>query len=121
MTALQALVIEDDRDLSLIFSQALRAAGFEVDTANAADEALAWLANHTPQIVTLDLHLQQVKGDEIMHYIRTEPRLARTNVILTTADSAMADMLQEQADYILIKPISFMQLRDLAARLKTQF
>ena len=121
MNAVQALVIEDDRDLSLIFSQALRTAGFEVETVNTVGDAFTRLASSSPHIVTLDLHLQQLKGDDIIRYIRAEPRLSRTNIILTTADSALADMLQEQADYILIKPISFTQLRDLAARLKTQF
>lgn len=121
MSAPQALVIEDDRDLSLIFSQALRAAGFEVGTVGTNNEALTRLADFTPQLVTLDLHLQQAKGAEILRFIRSEPRLAQTNVVLTTADSALAETLQDQADYVLIKPISFTQLRDLAARLKTQF
>ncbi|CAG0931141.1 Transcriptional regulatory protein WalR [Thermoflexales bacterium] len=121
MSTPQALVIEDDRDLSLIFSQAVRAAGFEVEAVSTNHEALTRLADFTPQLVTLDLHLQQAKGVEILYYIRAEPRLAQTNVILTTADSALAETLQDQVDYILIKPISFTQLRDLAARLKTQF
>jgi DNA-binding response OmpR family regulator len=121
MNTPRALVVEDDRDLSLIFSQALRSAGFEVETTNTASDAFKWLVDFTPQLIALDLHLQQTKGDEILRYLRAEPRLAQANVILTTADSAMADALQDQADYILIKPISFTQLRDLAVRLKTQF
>ena len=121
MSVPQALVIEDDRDLSLIFSQALRAAGFEVEAVGTNSGALARLADFTPQLVTLDLHLQQAKGAEILRFIRTEPRLAQTNIILTTADSALAETLQDQADYVLIKPISYTQLRDLAARLKMQF
>ncbi len=116
-----ALVIEDDRDLSQIFSQALRSAGFAVETVNTATDAITWLSTSTPQVITLDLHLQQTRGDEILNHIRAEPRLAETNVILTTADAALADELREQADYVLIKPISFTQLRDLSARLKTLF
>ncbi len=121
MNTPQALVVEDDRDLSLIFSQALRSAGFAVETVNTAIDAITWLTDFIPQVVTLDLHLQQTKGDEILRYIRAEPRLAQVNVILTTADAAMADALSDQADYVLIKPISFTQLRDLTARLKTLF
>ncbi len=121
MTPPQALVIEDDHELSLIFSQAIRTAGFEVETVDTAAAAYRQLAATAPQLITLDLHLQQTKGDEILRYIRAEPRLTAINVILTTADSALADALQDQADYVLIKPISFTQLRDLAARLKPQF
>jgi two-component system, OmpR family, phosphate regulon response regulator OmpR len=113
-----ALVIEDDHDLATIFTQALRAAGYDVDTIGTQAEAFTRLANCTPQVVTLDLHLQQSKGDEILRSIRAEPRLAQASVILTTADAALADELQDQADFVLIKPISFAQLRDLTARLK---
>jgi DNA-binding response OmpR family regulator len=121
MNTPQALVIEDDRDLSQIFGQALRSAGFAVETVHTAADAITWLSTSTPQVVTLDLHLQQTRGDEILRYIRAEPRLAEANIILTTADASMAEELRDQADYVLIKPISFMQLRDLTARLKTLF
>ncbi len=113
-----AFVIEDDHDLATIFTQALRAAGYEVETIGTVVDAQNRLATCTPQVVTLDLHLQQAKGDDILRAIRAEPRLAQASVILTTADSAMADELQDQADFVLIKPISFSQLRDLTARLK---
>ncbi len=118
MTRYQALVVEDDHDLAAIFSQALRAAGFEVESAPTIEAALAQLASAVPHVVTLDLHLQQSKGTAILKYIRSEPRLAGVNVVITTADSAMAEELQDQADFVLVKPISFVQLRDLATRLK---
>ncbi len=118
MSTYQALVIEDDHDLAAIFSQALRAAGFEVETTPTVEAALAKLSVMIPHVVTLDLHLQQARGTSILNYIRSDPRLADVNVVITTADSAMAEELQDQADYVLVKPISFVQLRDLAMRLK---
>jgi CheY-like chemotaxis protein len=118
MSTHRALVVEDDHDLAAIFSQALRAAGFDVEIAQTLETALARLAADVPDVVTLDLHLQQAKGTEILHYIRSDPRLAKVNVVLTTADSAMAEELQDQADFVFVKPISFVQLRDLAIRLK---
>ena len=118
MSTYQALVVEDDHDLAAIFSQALRAAGFEVETTPTVEAALAKLATSAPLVVTLDLHLQHTKGNAILHYIRSEARLAQVNVVITTADSAMAEELQDQADFVLVKPISFVQLRDLAMRLK---
>lgn len=118
MSTYQALVVEDDHDLAAIFSEALRAAGFEVEAAPTVEAALAKLAVSVPQVVTLDLHLQHTKGTTILNHIRSEARLANVNVVVTTADSAMAEELQEQADFVLVKPISFVQLRDLAMRLK---
>lgn len=112
-----ALIIEDDTDLVTIFAGALRAAGFETHTVEDGKMALSQLAAVLPEVVVLDLHLPNVSGVEILEHIRSSARLMGTFVILTTADARLADMLQGQADLVLIKPVSFGQLRDLASRL----
>jgi hypothetical protein len=38
-------------------------------------------------------------------------------VVVTTADAVMAEKVRETADFVLVKPITFGQLRDLTARL----
>lgn len=115
----QALIIEDDADLAIIFAEAIKAAGFETQIIRDGRIALTQLATSVPGIVVLDLHLPNVSGATVLEKIRTDARLARTLVILTTADARLADMLQTKADLVLVKPISFGQLRDLAARLKS--
>ena len=110
-----ALIIEDDEDLSVIFSEALQAAGFKTEIARAGDVALARLAVTTPEVVVLDLHLPRVAGMDILHQIRADPRLGATRVIVATAHPRMAESLRDEADLVLLKPISFSQLRDLAA------
>ena len=115
-----ALIVEDDPRLSIIFVQAVQKAGFETQAFRNGGTALAALQTLTPQVVVLDLHLPDVSGDRILYQIRQDERLKQTRVILATADAAMADALQDQSDLVLIKPISFSQLRDLAVRLKSQ-
>jgi len=66
--------------------------------------------------VVLDLHIPLASGAEILRQIRADARLDKTRVIVATADSRVPDVLREQADLVLIKPVSFSQLRDLAAR-----
>jgi DNA-binding response OmpR family regulator len=109
------LIIEDDQDLSIIFSEALQAAGFETEIVRAGDVALERLAATTPSVVVLDLHLPRVAGTEILRHIRADPRLAGVRVIVATAHPHMAESLRDEADLVLLKPISFSQLRDLAA------
>jgi DNA-binding response OmpR family regulator len=118
MSAPFALIIEDDKDLSTIFAQALRAAEFETEIAEDGQVASARLGETTPSVVVLDLHLPYVSGRDILEQIRSDPRLQETRVMLATADPAMAEMLRTEADLVLIKPISFSQLRDLAKRLR---
>ncbi|HUX75642.1 MAG TPA: response regulator [Anaerolineae bacterium] len=117
MSGRSALIIEDNSELAIIFSQALQAAGFATGIIQDGDQALARLAITTPDVVVLDLHMPRVSGVEILRHIRADARLAGTRVIVATADMRATDMLQDQADLVLIKPISFNQLRDLAGRL----
>ena len=120
MTPRSAMIIEDNEDLAIIFAEALQAAGFDTGIVQDGDTALVRLEASRPDIIILDLHLPHVSGEAILERIRTDERLAGTRVIIATADPRMADMLKDQADLVLLKPISFGQLRDLAARLSPQ-
>jgi CheY-like chemotaxis protein len=114
-----ALIVEDDEDLSVIFSEALNAAGFQTETVRNGQLALDRLHTFTPDVISLDMHLPGVSGLDILKYIRSEKRLAMTNVVVTTADAVMAEQVRETADFVLVKPITFSQLRDLTARLSS--
>lgn len=113
-----ALIIEDDRKQATIFEQALQMAEFETEIIRDGKAALERLAVTVPVLVVLDLHLPYVSGDDVLRQIRADERLAKTRVILATADPRMAGPLQEESDLVLLKPISFSQLRDLATRLR---
>lgn len=115
-----ALIIEDDEDLASIFAEALRGVGFEVEIVADGRVAQERLKNGTPPfLILLDMHLPHVSGGDILtNIIKQEEHLAKTMVIITTADARMGDTFGEMADFVLIKPISFVQLRDLTSRLK---
>lgn len=113
-----ALVVEDDTDLSTIFASALKSAGFEeVEVINDGGKALARLAEIIPHIVILDLHLPHLSGANALRQIHADRRLIDTRVVICTADAAMANELSKQADLVLLKPVMFSQMRDLAIRL----
>ena len=117
-TELLAMVIEDDPQQADIFTQALKMAGFEVETLLDGQTALDRLAEITPQVVVLDLNLPHVSGDKVLTHIRQDERLVETRVIIATASPRIADQMHDESDMMLIKPISFTQLRDLAERIK---
>jgi DNA-binding response OmpR family regulator len=116
MSSPLALVVEDEFDISIIFAKAMEAAGFETAVAHAGDVALKWLSSATPDVVVLDLNLPRVPGAEILHHIRADARLTNAKVIIATAYPRMAESIYDEADCVLSKPVSFSQLRDLAAR-----
>lgn len=112
-----ALIIEDDPDISFVFSKALESAGFETKIINAGDVAMTRLSSVVPDIVTLDLNLPGVSGEEILRYIRSDVRMTDTKVIIASAYQRLPDTVHTDADLVLTKPIDLTQLRDLATRL----
>ena len=111
-----ALIVEDDPDLINIFARALEISEYKTHTVSTGEDALKVLAEFEPDIVVLDLHLPGISGGEILQTIRADGRLSQTRVILATADYRTAEDLRDHVDLVLLKPISFKQLRDLSAR-----
>lgn len=117
MTEPLALIVEDDEDINEIFCQALASAGFSIHSVRDGQSALEFLRNVTPQVVILDLHLPNVPGETILKTIRSTPDFSQVRVVIATADAALGEFLTPQADFVMIKPISYVQLRDLTRRL----
>jgi CheY-like chemotaxis protein len=117
MTDQLALVIEDDPQLSQVFTLTLNTM-FDVETIMDGAEALVRLADVVPHLIVLDINLPGASGAQILNTIRSDTRLNSVRVILATADPHQANQLQDKADIVLLKPISPMQLRELAGRLK---
>lgn len=110
-----ALVIEDNEDLNAIFSAALETAGYTVRSVFNGTDAKELLDEMVPSIITLDLHMPGLNGTKILEYIRSQPRLNKVRVIVATADPALAESMPIQPELVLLKPISFSQLSQLAA------
>jgi len=114
-----ALIIEDDEDLANIFAEALRGVGFKVEIIADGKVAQERLYNNeaAPFLVLLDMHLPRVSGADLLADMKKDERFNDTTIIITTADARMGETYGDQVDFVLIKPISFVQLRDLTSRL----
>jgi DNA-binding response OmpR family regulator len=114
---MNAFVIEDDVDIGMLFEAALQDAGFEVEVIRSGTAAVARLQEIAPKLVCLDLNLPGMNGDEILAFIRTQPHLSDVRVVMITGNAAKAAELSEITDLVLLKPITYSQLRDLALRI----
>ena len=114
-----ALIVEDDHALAGIYQETLRQVHFKSIIVTDGAVALAQVKALTPALVLLDLHLPHVSGVDILRQIRQDPALAHIHVIVTTADPVRAEAVEDQADLVMIKPISVVQLRDLARRIRS--
>jgi CheY-like chemotaxis protein len=92
----------------------------EYDVAEVADgdEAWAFIQQHKPQLVLLDIQMPGKNGLEVLRSIRSDPRLDGTRVILLSAKALIADVeagMAAGADFYLTKPFSPLELLNRVA------
>jgi CheY-like chemotaxis protein len=116
-----ALIIEDNDDSATIFANAMLEAGFAIEVIRSGEAALVRLNETSPAVVILDLHLPHISGAEILRHIRTDIRLAKVYVVVSTAYPDMARGLGETADQMFLKPVSYIQLRNLVLQLGLKY
>lgn len=113
-----ALIIEDDNIVAQMFELALQDVGYETEIILNGSNAMERLAETKPELIILDLRLPNVSGVTILVELRKDERLADTRVIVVSADATLTGVVRESADLVLIKPVGFNQLTELAARLR---
>lgn len=99
------LLIEDDLPLADGLARALRGAGYAVDVAVTAAEALAVLACRSPDLVILDLGLPDLDGSEIVRHLAA--RGDDVPVLVLSARDGLDErirLLDLGADDYLVKP-----------------
>ena len=114
----KAVVIEDENLIAEGFQIALEQAGYSVEVFNNGRDALNYFKENTAHLILLDLHLPEVMGDEIVKQLRMNPQLDDTRIFLATADSRLGIYNESNADVVLLKPIGFHTLKNLALRFK---
>ncbi len=117
MTTNRILVVDDEEDLCEILKFNLETEGYEVDTANSAEEALKKdLSNY--QLLLLDVMMGEMSGFKMASLLRKQEKTANIPIIFLTAKDTENDMLTGfnlGADDYISKPFS---IRQVMARLK---
>lgn len=99
------LLIEDDLPLADGLARALRGAGYAVEVAGTAAEALAAISARRPDLVILDLGLPDLDGSEIVRHLSA--RDDDVAVLVLSARDGLAErirLLDLGADDYLVKP-----------------
>lgn len=85
-TLLRVLHVDDDRVNGLLFAEACRADGaVEVESAGTGAEALALVRDWRPDLLVIDLHLPDTRGDALLAALRAALGAA-VPALLCTAD-----------------------------------
>jgi DNA-binding response OmpR family regulator len=104
------LVIEDEKNLRVLYKQDLEEDGFAVVTASSAPEGLAMLESEKPDLVVMDIRLPGMDGLEAMS--RVLDRHPRLPVVLNSAYSSYKDSFASwSADAYVVKSADTGELR----------
>ena len=102
--AAHVLIVDDDRRIRMLLSTYLRKHGYRVTSAASAQEARAFLANFTFEIIVLDVMMPGENGFDFATYLRTESDVP---ILMLTARSDPNDRvrgLEIGVDDYLAKP-----------------
>ena len=81
----RALVVEDDDLNYKLMRTILRSLPLEMVNATTGAEAVAFLKQHIPDLIFLDINLPDMHGWEILDVFKNDARLSRTRIIVLTA------------------------------------
>jgi two-component system response regulator MprA len=112
----RVMVVDDEPAVRAALERALRVEHYDVQVAGDGAEALALLADRSPDAIVLDVAMPEVDGLQVCRRLRAAGD--RTPVLMLTARDAVDDRvegLDAGADDYLVKPFA---LRELKARLR---
>jgi CheY-like chemotaxis protein len=114
----QALVVDDNRLNSRLVEIFLARLGWQTVVVDSGAQALAKLRERSFDLVILDLRMPQMSGEQVCRAIRDDLGLTSLPVVAYTAHSMPEErgrMLASGFSGLLIKPISFADVRNICA------
>jgi len=106
------LIVDDERNIRTLFRDELEEAGYEVDTAGSGQEALDKVSKQVPDLIVLDIRMEDMTGLEVLEKVRqsheTLPVIMCTAVRglqddFTVWDSKVSDYITKPVDLEILK------------------
>ncbi len=112
------LVVDDEKNIRALFAEELEEEGYSVEMAGSGAEALEKIADNRPDLVVLDIRMEDMTGLEVLEKVRqTDTDLP---VIMCTAVRGLQDDFTvwdgNVSDYI-TKPVDLEILKEKIARI----
>ena len=108
---MRILVVEDEKNLNRIITEAMEDEGYSVDSCFNGADALDYALTAVYDVVILDIMLPKMDGLELVRRLRRSGN--HTPVLFLTARDSVADRvegLESGGDYYLTKPFDFQEL-----------
>jgi CheY-like chemotaxis protein len=104
----RVLVVDYEESARKVFKEYLNLQGFQVEIAEAGEEALAKIYNYHPQIVLLDVMMPRLTGDELVKMITDwKPQIQVIMVSANASPDLKEECLRNGAFACIPKPVEF--------------
>ncbi len=103
------LVVDDEKDLLEMLAANLSVAGYVIRTATGGAEAMSIIRTDRPDLILLDIMLEDISGVKLAGKLRNTPETADIPIIMLTAKDSETDVivgLSIGADDYITKPFS---------------
>lgn len=118
---MKILVVDDEQDICEILRFNLEKEGYEVDSANSAEEALVLIDTMQsggtalyPDLILLDVMMGEMSGFQMVQKLRHNPKTEHIPVIFITAldgEDQIVEGLNYGADDYIAKPLSMKEVK----------
>jgi DNA-binding response OmpR family regulator len=105
--AKKVLIVEDDEDIRFLVQLLMRNAGYQAVTANNGIEGLKQFLAEKPDLIILDVMMDQLDGFKVLGLIRTNKPTKNVPVIMLSAMNSPESIeqgLQGGANFFITKP-----------------
>ncbi len=108
VTPVRILIVEDDEALADNMNRMLRRDGFETNVAYDGFQAGALLASFRPAVMLLDLRIPRLDGYEVLQFVREDPKLKDTKVVVISGlpEEDLEKARSAGADSTMRKPLN---------------
>lgn len=108
------LVVEDEAETAELFKEILNISGYKVVHSAHTQKAIELIKKQPPDAVVLDVMLPDASGLAVLEFLKKDPKLADTPVIVVSAKALPEDIkvgLEAGAVKYLTKPVSYSDLK----------
>ncbi len=105
------LVVDDEKNLRILYEEELKNEGYEVDLADSAESAFKRIEKNLYDVIVLDIQMPGMSGLEAMGHILHKNR--KQAIILNTAYSQFQDDFESwSADAYVVKSSDLTELKE---------
>ncbi len=81
------ILVVDDAEINLKIAEKIISREYSVECVSSGEDCLAYLMDHNPDLILLDLHMPELDGFEVMEKLKASSNWKDIPVIFLTADS----------------------------------